>query len=67
MKKTSAISNRLGVKIVGGLRETSTPWAGVSLLVDLFRHVAMDGVANKVLPAKGRWSNMRTRHVGRHG
>jgi hypothetical protein len=32
--------------------------------VDLFRHVAMDGVANKVLPAKGRWSNMRTRHVG---
>jgi hypothetical protein len=35
--------------------------------VDLFRHVAMDGVANKVLPAKGRWSNMRTRHVGRHG
>ena len=52
MKKTSAISNRLGVKIVGGLRETSTPWAGVSLLVDLFRHLEMDGVANKVLPAK---------------
>lgn len=51
MKKTSAISNRLGVKIVGGLRETSTPWAGVSLLVDLFRHLEMDGVANKVLPA----------------
>ena len=52
MKKTSAITNRLGVKIVGGLRETTTPWAGVSLLVDLFRHLEMDGVANKVLPAK---------------
>jgi hypothetical protein len=26
-----------GVKIVGGLREASTPWAGASLLVELFR------------------------------
>ena len=45
--------NLLGVKIVGGLRETSTPWAGVSLLVDLFRHLGMDEAANKILPAKG--------------
>jgi len=33
----------LGVRIVGGLKETSTPWAGASLLIDLFRHLEMDG------------------------
>lgn len=43
----------LGVKIVGGLREASTPWAGASLLVELFRRCGVDAVANKVLPAKG--------------
>ena len=43
----------LGVEIVGGLREASTPWAGVSLLVELFRRSGVDAVANKVLPAKG--------------
>ncbi len=43
----------LGVKIVGGLREASTPWAGASLLVELFRRSGIDAVANKVLPAKG--------------
>ena len=43
----------LGVKIVGGLRETSTPWAGASLLVDLFRHLGMGEAADKLLPAKG--------------
>lgn len=42
----------LGVKIVGGLQEASTPWAGSSLLVELFRCSGVDGVANKVLPAK---------------
>jgi hypothetical protein len=50
MKKASEV---LGVKIVGGLREALTPWAGVSLLVELSRRVGVDGVANKVLPAKG--------------
>jgi hypothetical protein len=30
-------SERLGIKIVGGLKEVATPWAGSSLLVDLFR------------------------------
>jgi hypothetical protein len=49
MKQTS---ERLGVKIIGGLREISTPWAGSSLLVDLFRKLEMDKVANKVLPPK---------------
>lgn len=43
---------RLGVKIVGGLKEVSTPWAGASLLVDLFRKLEMDQLANQVLPGK---------------
>jgi hypothetical protein len=45
-------SERLGVKIVGGLKEVNTPWAGSALLVDLFRKLEMDKIANKVLPAK---------------
>ena len=43
----------LGAEIVGGLRETSTPWAGASLLMELFRRSGMDSTANRVLPAKG--------------
>ena len=50
MKQPSEV---LGVKIVGGLREASTPWASASLLVELFRRSGVDSVANKVLPAKG--------------
>ena len=50
MKQPSEV---LGVKIVGGLRETFTPWAGSSLVVELFRRSGLDGVANKALPAKG--------------
>ena len=49
MKQTT---ERLGVKIVGGLKEVNTPWAGSSLLIDLFRKLEMDRIANKVLPAK---------------
>ncbi len=49
MKKTSAL---LGIKIVGGLQEVATAWSGVTLLVDLFRKLEMDQIANKVLPAK---------------
>jgi hypothetical protein len=49
----------LGVKIVGGLPEAATPWAGVSLLVELFHRSGMDGVANKVLPAKGSTKGLR--------
>ena len=45
-------SERLGVKIVGGLKEVSTPWSGVSLLVDLYRKLEMNELANRVLPAK---------------
>lgn len=43
----------LGAEIVGGLREASTPWAGASLLVELFRRSGLDAAANKVLPHKG--------------
>jgi len=43
----------LGAEIVGGLREASTPWAGASLLMELFRRSGLDGMANRVLPAKG--------------
>ena len=50
MKESSEV---LGVKIVGGLQEKSTPWGGASLLIELFRRAGRDGVANKVLPAKG--------------
>jgi hypothetical protein len=46
----------LGVKIMGGLPEASTPWAGDSLPVELFRRSGMDELANKVLPAKQRGS-----------
>jgi hypothetical protein len=49
MKKTSAL---LGLKIVGGLQEVHTAWAGISLLVELYRKLEMDQLANKVLPAK---------------
>lgn len=49
MKKTSALA---GLKIVGGLQEVYTAWAGVTLLIDLFRKLEMDQIANKVLPAK---------------
>jgi hypothetical protein len=45
-------SERLGVKLVGGLKEVSTPWAGASLLIDLFRKLKMDQTADRVLPAK---------------
>lgn len=56
MKKPS---DRLGVKIVGGLKETSTPWAGASLLVDLFRRLEMGEAADRVLPAKRSSKGLR--------
>jgi hypothetical protein len=43
---------RLGVKIVGGLKEASTPWAGVSLLIDLYRKLELDKLAERVLSTK---------------
>ena len=49
MKKPSSL---LDIKIVGGLKEVTTAWAGASLLVELYRKLEMDQLANKVLPAK---------------
>jgi len=60
MKQTS---ERLGVKIVGGLKEVNTTWAGSSLLIDLFRKLEMDTIANKVLPAKRSSKGLKSRHV----
>jgi len=45
-------SDHLGVKIVGGLRETATAFAGASLLVDLMRQLGMSEAAARVLPPK---------------
>ena len=49
MKKPTEL---LGVKIVGGLQEVATPWSGASLLVELYRKLEMDQLANKILPPK---------------
>src|SRR3989304_4001058 len=51
--------DRLGVKTGGGLEEPSTPWAGASLLVDLYRHVGMGEAADKVLPARKSSKGLR--------
>ena len=51
----------LSVKIVGGLQEASTPWAGVSLMMELFYTSAIYTVANKALLSK---SSSRDRHWG---
>jgi hypothetical protein len=52
MKQTS---ERLGVMIIGGLKEINKVWAGSSLLIDLFRKFERDRIANKVLHPK--WSS----------
>jgi len=53
----------LGVKIVWGLQEASTPWAGTSLLVELFRRSGIDVVADKVLPTKGLAKGLKQRQT----
>ena len=50
---------RSGVKIVGGLKESYTAWSGVSLLVDLYRKLEIDKLADKVLPAKKSSKGLR--------
>lgn len=51
--------DHLGVKIVGGLKEIATPWAGASLLVDLYRQLGLDETADKVFPAKKSSKGLR--------
>lgn len=52
-------SDRLGVKLVGGLKEVSTPWAGAALLVDLFRKLELGRAADRVLSAKKSSKGLR--------
>jgi hypothetical protein len=42
----------LNIGIAGGLKEVSTAWAGASLLIELFRKLELDQIANRVLPTK---------------
>jgi len=52
-------SEHLGVRIVGGLKETFTPWAGASLLVDLYRQLGIGEAAERVSPAKKSSKGLR--------
>ncbi|MBI2857738.1 MAG: transposase [Chloroflexi bacterium] len=52
-------SDHLGIRIVGGLKETFTPWAGASLLVDLYRQLGIGEAAERVLPAKRSSKGLR--------
>jgi hypothetical protein len=45
-------SERLGVKIIGGLTEVYTAWSGVSLLIDLYRKLDLIELGDRVLPTK---------------
>ena len=49
MKKNKSL---LGVKLTGGLEEEVTPWAGVSLLIELGRKCGAMETAKRVLPPK---------------
>jgi len=45
-------TDRLGVKLAGGLKEVTTAWSGASLLIDLYRKLELEQLGNRVLPAK---------------
>lgn len=42
----------LGVAITGGLREDVTAWAGVSVLVELYRKAGVEAAVERSLPKK---------------
>ena len=42
----------LGVELAPGLEESTTPYAGVSLLIELMRRCGVDTVSNRVPAAK---------------
>ncbi len=46
------VSGVLGVELAPGLEEASTPYAGVSLLIELMRRCGVEAVSNRVLGAK---------------
>ena len=65
MKQPSEV---LGVKIVGGLKETSTPWAGASLLVELFRRSGVEAAPTRVGASQGFEQGAQARpDGGEHG
>ena len=49
MKQSNGLLN---IEIVGGLKEFSTTWIGASVLIELFRKLELDQIANRVLPTK---------------
>ncbi len=42
----------LAVTVTGGLKETMTPWAGVSTLVEAYRKYGVGEAADRALPRK---------------
>lgn len=42
----------LGIEYVGGLKEESTAFAGLGLLVDIYRQAGVGAAAQRVLPQK---------------
>ncbi len=46
------VSGVLGVELAPGLEEATTPYAGISLLIELIRRCGVDTVSNRVLATK---------------
>ena len=44
--------DKLGIDYIGGLKEESTAFAGVGLLVDVYRQAGIGATAEKALPQK---------------
>src|SRR3990170_5225170 len=42
----------LSIEYIGGLKDESTPFAGLVLLLDVFRQVGVGATAERVLPQK---------------
>ena len=49
----------LGVTITGGLTEEVTPWAGASLLVELYRKAGVEATIERALPKKKSSKGLR--------
>ena len=52
MKAVARYRSSLGVTITGGLTEKVTPWAGATLLVELYRKAGLESAAKRALPRK---------------
>ena len=49
----------LGVILTGGLKEDVTPWAGASLLIELYRKAGVEAAAERALPKKKSSKGLR--------